>query len=144
MKMETQSNRRRQLSLLAAIATMVLLAGFKAAYLRAEEAARFPKPDFSEMEKWYEIVKYEYGDPATNHLLTIWIKPKVEDRPKTFAMQFLDKDGVLVDPYDPRYGFGISLDYVVPVGQVQKATCYTPKEKAMERVVSAKVVRIKG
>ena len=95
------------------------------------------------MEQWYEIVRYEYGDPASEHILKFWIKPKVEHRPMFFGMQFLDKDGVLVDPYDSRYGFGIGLDSGTPVGQTQKVDCYTPRESAMKRVVSVRVVRIK-
>jgi hypothetical protein len=102
--------------------------------------ANYPKPDFSEMEEWYDVVRYEY-DPV-EHMLNFWIKPKVENRPHNFSMQFFDKDGVLVDPYDPRWGFGVSLDYVVAVGQVQKASVYMPREKAMQRVVSAKLVKM--
>jgi len=102
--------------------------------------ANYPKPDFSAMEQWYEIVRYEY-DPV-EHTLNVWIKPKVANRPHNFSMQFFDKDGVLVDPYDPKWGFGVSLDYVVAVGQVQKATVYTPREEAMKRVVSAKLVKM--
>ena len=107
-------------------------------------AFAFPKPDFSALEQWYEIVKYEYADPATDNALYFWVKQKTKDVPPgTFCMQFLDKDGVMVDPWDTRWGTGIHIERS-EVGQVTKANVSTPFEKAMERVVSVKVYRPKG
>lgn len=103
-----------------------------------------PKPDFSAMEQWYEIVKYEYGDVASGeNKLFIILKAKVEKRPTLFAMQFRDKDGLLVKPWDSRYGNGFGPSKLTPVGEPEKIQVYTPGESDMERVVSATVVRIK-
>lgn len=102
-----------------------------------------PKPDFSEMEKWFDIVRYEYSDPAGT--LTFWVKPKTDTAKSLFwGMQFLDKNGDMVTPNDDRYGFGVGWrSGSGNAGEVMKMDCYTPSESNMERVVSAKIVRIK-
>lgn len=103
----------------------------------------FPKPDFSAMEKWFEIVRYEYPEmPERN--MTIFIKPKVDfkQRMMFFKMEFLDKDGVLV---------GTDLAWIccstqlgdTETGKVGKVTVQVPSEREMEKVVSTTIVRIK-
>ena len=104
-----------------------------------------PKPDFSEMEDSFEIVKYEYPKPPDN-VMWIYFKPKVDlnSRPTFFYIQFRDKDGVLVGAQNQN-GNGImtkDLAYT-ETGTVGKTSVYIPSEKEMENVVSAKVVRIK-
>src|ERR1700730_1888341 len=48
-----------------------------------------PKPDFSAMEKWYEIVRYEYSDPY-DRTLNIYFKPKMQSRPYYFNVEYRD------------------------------------------------------
>jgi hypothetical protein len=93
------------------------------------------------MEKWYDIVRYEYSDPAGT--LPFWVKPKPENAPVWFAVQFLDKYGVLVTPNDPRWGFQAAYNGSGNVGDVMKWNSTTPSELNMEKVASVKIVRMK-
>ncbi|HEY3741752.1 MAG TPA: hypothetical protein VGL53_17995 [Bryobacteraceae bacterium] len=105
-----------------------------------ERRAGRPKPDFSEMEKWLEVVRYEYGDNASDHNLSMWVKQKVANVP-AFCMQFLDRDGVMVDPADSSCGTGILMHFLPGPGQVAKIDVPMPPEGHMARVVSARVKR---
>ena len=103
-----------------------------------------PKIDFSEMENYFEVVRYEYPKPPANEMF-FYLKAKVPtgERP-AFYIQFRDKDGILVGAQND-YGNGISMTKVfyTAIGETGAASAYIPGEKEMERVVSAKVVRIK-
>ena len=100
----------------------------------------YPAPDFSEMEKWYEIVKYEYGDIAANDTsLYYWVKPKTATLPTSFHVDYFDKDGVASTPWSAGCAFYAGSN----VGQVVKCQASTPVEKDMEKMVRAKFVRNK-
>ncbi len=103
-----------------------------------------PKIDFSEMENYFEVVRYEYPTPPANEMF-FYLKAKVETgaRPQ-FYIQFRDKDGILVGAQND-YGNGISMTKVfyTAIGETGVASAYIPGEKEMEKVVSAKIVRIK-
>lgn len=105
-----------------------------------QDANGYPKPDFSEMDKWYEITKFEYGAPVTAQEITFLFKPKVDhySRAKArFEARYYDKDGALVGSYQ------VWVEYPTEVGEVGKGSAGTPSEKEMERVVSVKIVRLK-
>lgn len=102
-------------------------------------AVEYPKPDFSAMEQWYEIVKYEYDfftDPLLPRLYFV-VKPKVENPPRTFKMKFADADEVAISNYQV---FGIRLP--ITVGEPQRIYGMAPKEKDMPKVKSIVVYRI--
>lgn len=137
-------------SLLTVMLSLVLLGGFKPAQLSPRvahaddesENAKYPKPDFSAMERWYDIVRYEYS-VTDNQQLSFWYKPKTDKLPPSeFTMKFFDKDGVMVDPWDMKYGNGINFHFGVEKGETGKADVYTPSEKNMSRVVKVVVYRI--
>jgi hypothetical protein len=103
----------------------------------------FPKPDFSAMEKWFEIVRYEYPTPPERNM-TIFIKPKVDfkQRMMAFKMEFLDKDGIIVGTDAAWICCSMQLGDT-ETGKVGKVTVQVPSEREMEKVVSATVIRIK-
>ena len=103
----------------------------------------FPKPDFSAMEKWFEIVRYEYPEPPERNM-TIYIKPIVDNckRPINFKMEFLDKDGIIVGTDAAWICCSTQLGST-ETGKVSKVTVQAPSEREMEKVVSATIVRIK-
>ena len=102
-----------------------------------------PKPDFSAMEKWFEIIRYEYPDPPERNM-TIYIKPKVDfkQRMMNFKMEFLDKDGIIVGTDAAWICCSMQLGDT-ETGKVGKVTVQVPSEREMEKVVSAAVIRIK-
>jgi hypothetical protein len=103
----------------------------------------FPKPDFSAMEQWFEIVRYEYPTPPERNM-TIFIKPKVdiEKRMMAFKMEFLDKDGIIVGTDAAWICCSTQLGST-ETGKVTKVTVQAPSEREMEKVVRATVIRIK-
>ena len=103
-----------------------------------KSADDYPKPDFSEIEKWYEIVKYEYGDlEGGDNTLNFWYKPKKKPSP-WFKVEFRDQDGALVrDGSEAAFDFGKTPE----VGEVSKGYSGTPFEKEMKKVVSVKFIR---
>jgi len=106
-----------------------------------KEDDEYPKPDFSDIEKWYDITKYEYGDiEGGDNNLYFWYKPKKYPRP-WFNVEYRDKDGAQVrDSPEAAFDFGKTPG----VGEVSKGYAGTPFEKEMKRVVSVKFVRFKS
>lgn len=97
----------------------------------------YPKPDFSVMEEWYEIVKYEYDFRGSNvePLFLVVVKKKVENAPPYFKVGWFDADGI-------RVGINATLIPVqgtienLPVGEPFRLRAYAPHKKDMERVKS--------
>ena len=103
-----------------------------------------PKPDFSEMEKWYEIVKYEYGDLAANDTyLYYWVKLKTDTAPTSFYAEYYDKDGVASTPKMAWCAIP-GMSEGSRVGKLIKCHALTPYESEMEKVVSVKILRDKS
>lgn len=94
----------------------------------------FPKPDLSAMEKWFEIVKYEYNDDGK---LYIWAKKKNDGVNPGFMMEYRDKDGVLVT--NQRAIPDTSLN-AAAVGEIVKTYSSIPIA-AMKRVATVTLVR---
>ncbi len=91
------------------------------------------------MEKWFEIVKYEYDfftEPSLPRLYFI-VKPKVENPASYFKMEFADADGVALTNYQV---FGFRRPFTV--GEPQRFYGMAPKEKDMPKVKSIVVSRI--
>jgi hypothetical protein len=106
----------------------------------AKDANGYPMPDMSAMDKWYEITKVEYGDPATDRQAHYVFKPKIEHYGRAalnFQAQYFDKDGNLIGSYP------VDADHFTEVGEVGKGSFGMPSEKEMEKVASVKIVRIK-
>lgn len=104
-----------------------------------QDESKWPKPDFSAMEKWFEIVRYEY-DFFTNPLLprlNFIVKPKVENPADYFKMKFADADGVALMNYQVH---GFRLPY--KVGEPQRVYGMAPHEKDMRKVKSIVVSRV--
>ena len=120
----------------AAIATLLIF-GASASTSAQDE---YPKPDFSAMEKWYEIVKYEYGDLSADRTLTVFCKPKVEARPYNFLVQYINKDGIVVRETAFRNYISLSSGRV---GETVKTDAYTPSETEMEKITIVRVFRKK-
>ena len=124
-------------TLVFAAITTLLIFGASASTSAQDE---YPKPDFSAMEKWYEIVKYEYGDLSADRTLTVFFKPKVEARPYNFVVQYINKDGVVVR--ETAFRNYITLTNT-RVGETAKTDAYTPSETEMEKITSVRVFRKK-
>jgi hypothetical protein len=102
----------------------------------------YPKPDFSEIEKWYEVVKYEYGDfEGGDNTLYFTLKPKSDNRPN-FFVYFYDKDGAKIQ--GPNAALCWECSSRDSIGSVQKYHALAPTETNMKSVASVKIERIKN
>ena len=68
-----------------------------------KDESGYAKPDFSALEKWFEIVRYEYV--PLEKTMYVYLKPKVDyhNRPTEFQMEFRDKDGILLQDREVSY-----------------------------------------
>ena len=99
----------------------------------------FPKPDFSALEKWYQIIRYEYK--PIEKKLYIYFKTDVayRERPTEFKMEFRNKDGMLMQYTEVSWMGGFSD---AEVGEPTKGYVTMPRESVMKEVVTAKAVRV--
>lgn len=95
------------------------------------------KTDFSELEKYVDVIRYEFSDNVTDHNLYIVFKSKTDNLP-AFCVQYFDKDGIMVDPAG---GCGLHTVSSPSAGQNGKFDVSMPPERDMKRVVSVRVVR---
>lgn len=101
-----------------------------------------PAPDFSEMEDWFEIVRYEYPK-APDRTMWIYFKPKVDGgkRPIIFYVEFRDKDGILVQSADASPMCCSDALMMTANGETAKVRVQLPSESIMKQVTSVKVIR---
>ena len=107
----------------------------------AQKDDELPKPDFSAMEKWYEIANVEHDVFAAELTFTAKAK-KEESRPVIFWMQFLDKNGskIMESAMLPIVAY-FSRGNTPP--EPVKVSVVTPREKDLSKVKTVKVVRSK-
>ncbi len=96
----------------------------------------FVKPDFSEMEKYFDIIRYEYV--FTSRDLYIVGKMKKANNPNKWLVEFFDADGARL-----KWGNTVLHSSSGPdpqIGQVVKMYAGTPTEKQMRDEVKKIVV----
>ena len=99
--------------------------------LGAQEEYRYPRPDFSTMERWYEIRKWDYNESSQS--MTILVKPKVaaERRPRQFVVKFLDRGGLDVEQSPATFCCIMSINRDNAVEKIQATM---PRESQMDKV----------
>ena len=107
-----------------------------------KDESGYAKPDFSALEKWFEIVRYEYV--PLEKTMYVYLKPKVHyhNRPTEFQMEFRDKDGILLQDREVSYFHLMPGTNMGAVGETVKVYVTTPTEKNLGNTTTAKVVRI--
>lgn len=101
-----------------------------------KEENGFPKPDFSEMEKFYEIVKYEYS--ITDRTFYFVAKMTKEVNPNDFEISFYDADGAKLLKGMVVWSNG-DLNY--QPGDVHKFWGNMPVESVLKRVTKVVITR---
>lgn len=94
----------------------------------------FVKPDFSEMEKYFEIVRtdYEFKLGRFNML----VKAKKETNIFEWYLTFYDADGVKVSDRSLNGSMGVPV-----IGEPTRIYGYTPTEKEMKQVTKIVITR---
>lgn len=102
------------------------------------QQGKFPKPDLSALDQWYEVSNVEL-DVFARRLTFIAKAKRKEGRPTNFWVQFLDKDGVVIfedTPLALRAWFGSETPT-----EPKRITVGTPSEGSMSAVKTIKIVR---
>lgn len=92
--MTKQINKSLKSFLLTIIAMFIVLGSFGAIF--AQKADKYPKPDFSAMEEYWEIVEYEYDFTTMVPNLIVIAKPKQKVVPVWWDITWLDSKGVKI------------------------------------------------
>jgi len=104
-------------------------------------ADEYPKPDFSGIEEWYEVVKYEYDFVDTLPKFILVVKKKVENAPLHFEAKWFDADGVVIT----KSTFPNLLNKgSIPVGEPIRLYAYAPYERQMPKVKTVVVKKTSG
>ena len=93
----------------------------------------YPKPDFSGIEEWYEVVKYEYNFGKTLPEIYLWVKKKVYKAPLNMEMTWFDEDGVVIDR--TRFPNLLQQEHT-EVGETIRLYGRAPYERLMPKVKS--------
>jgi len=134
-KMNKQINQCRQSLLLFTIAIFVMLGASVSAFAQKAMTAKFPKPDLTAMEEYWQIVSYEY-DYATGNLPLIYVvaKKKAEKVPRYWRITWRDAQGVKIlshtlmfDVFDVR---NAKADEPI------RASAYAPDNKDIPKIKS--------
>ncbi len=102
-----------------------------------QDTSKYPKPDTTEMDNWFEVVKYDYNILRGELWFTLKAKADWKDRPHWWNVNFYDADGVQVIS-EWRL---VELS-AAPAGKVERAWSMSPSEKQMQRVKTVVVTRI--
>jgi hypothetical protein len=98
-----------------------------------------PKPDFSAMDEWYEIRKWEYDFYSFGAKMNLVIVAKKESRPKAFDLVSKDADGVIV-PMGEVLICGTTLSYPMVVNQAYRCALGIPEKKVLKTVKTMRAV----
>ncbi len=120
----------------AAIAAKDKTTAEKAANENKDENG-FPKPDFSEMEKFYEIVRYEYS--TTDRTFYFVAKMLKQVNPNDFEITYYDADGAKLMSKGGVVWSNSDLNY--QPGDVHKFWANMPVESVLKRVTKVVITK---
>lgn len=124
--------------LLLTIAVVVMLGASSAASAQKSWNNKSPKPDFSAMEEYYEIVEYEYDFTGSNMgTFTIIAKKKIAKTPTTWNVVWRDEKGVKL--VGQTLTFPPYQGQEAEIGEPIKGWSYGPWKDNMPKVKSVKI-----
>lgn len=131
--MTKQPTKRRQSLLPVIIAAFIILSASSLAFAQKSWNAKTPKPDFSAMEEYYEIVEYEYdftggGMPTFN----IIAKKKQQKTPRMWKITWRDANGVKIAEYTIQFRWSETQE--TEVGEPIRGSSYAPWKAEMPKV----------
>ncbi len=127
--------------LLATIVALFMPAASNSVFAQKSLNAQFPKPDFSAMEEYWEIVSYEFDYTRTRESLpqlVVVAKKKQKDVLYNFDVYYYDQDGVKVSSGGILWYWVRGHD--VPVGEPVREQAKAPFMEYMRTVKKIVVV----
>jgi hypothetical protein len=136
--MTEQTNRRRRPLLLATVATFIVLGASGSVFAQNKAADKYPKPDFSAMEEYWEVVEYEYDFTGNVPNFYVIAKPKQKAVPTGWDITWLDSKGVKIERYMLYFGHGQVQRS--KIGDPIRGSSKAPFKRHMAQVKSITVV----
>ena len=136
--MKKHTVQRWQSLLLITIAAIIMLGASSSAFAQKSWNNKSPKPDFSEMEEYYEIVEYEYDFTGSNMgTFTVIAKKKMAKTPTSFNIVWRDEKGVQLAKH--TLSFPPFQGQEAEIGEPIKGSSYGPWKDNMPKVKSVKI-----
>ena len=137
--MTKQIKQRRHWLMVTAIATFIVLSGFSSVFAQGKAADKYPKPDFSEMEEYWEIVEWEYDFAPTSNVpnFVVIAKPKQKVVPIWWDITWLDSKGVKIVTHTIFFSGGQVQRS--QIGDPIRGESKAPFKREMAQVKSVKV-----
>ena len=132
--MNKQINLSGQSLLLATIAIVFVLGASSAVFAQKSLNSKYPKPDFSAMEEYWEVVSYEFdytGSESMVPQIFVVAKKKQEKVLRRWDVNWYDADGVKIIPSTPLW---FDTANRVSVGEPAKASAFCPFKDKMAKV----------
>jgi hypothetical protein len=98
------------------IAGVIVLGASNSVFAQNKAADKYPKPDFSAMEEYWEVVEYEYDFSTMVPNLIVLAKPKQRVVPVGWNITWLDSKGVKLERHTLFF----------PTGQIQRSKIGDP------------------
>lgn len=132
--MKKQITKCWQSFLLAAFAIFIVPAASSAVFAQD----KYPKPDFSAMAEYWEVVESEYdfaggGVPRLN----VIAKPKQKSVPMWWDIVWRDEKGIIIDKYSIKFG-AVEIGRA-KIGEPVQGSSFAPFKKYMPQVKSVTV-----
>lgn len=133
--MNKQIKKLQQSLLLVIIAIVITLGTASAGFGQKSMTAKFPKPDFTAMEEYWQVVSYEY-DYATGNLPLIYVvaKKKAEKVPRYWVITWRDAQGVKILSHTLMFNFVDVRN--AKADEPIRASAYAPDNKDIPKIKS--------
>ncbi len=132
--MTKQINEKWKKFLLTKIAMFILLSVSGAVF--AQKTDKYPKPDFSAMEEYFDIVEYEYEFTGLGSF-TVIAKPKQKTVPRWWTIVWRDDKGVAIVKHTLMFN-DAELSRT-KIGEPIRGSSYAPEKRLMPQVKSVTV-----
>ena len=137
--MKIQKNQCWQSLQLLTIAIVMMLGASFSALAQKSVTAKFPKPDFSAMEEYYEIVDYEY-DYASGGIGKFYVtaKKKQQKVPTWFDISWRDAQGVKLGDFYLMFEYYYMKN--AKIGESVRGAATAPEYKLIPRIKTVMIV----
>lgn len=133
--MKKQINKKWQSLLLATVVTFIVLGASSSAFAQKSWNDKTPKPDFTAMEEYYEIVDYEYdftGGGVPRFYVTA--KKKIKKTPHAWVIVWRDAKGVKIDQATINFNWNDTQE--TAVGEPIRGDSPAPFKRQMPEIKS--------
>lgn len=133
--MTNQINKNWKSFLLTTVAMFIVFG--VSGVIFAQKADKYPKPDFSAMDEYFDIVEHEYEFTGLGSF-TVIAKPKQKSVPRWWTITWRDEKGVAIVKHTLM--FNASELSRTKIGEPIRGSSYAPEKRLMSQIKSVTVV----